>query len=119
VLRPEEDIFGGPVHGVGDFDGDGRDDILLGNFGHSGEPEVEEDRERGRASLFYGRALATGEYEEDSANVVFDGQSTHHELGRYLGSGDFNNDGYADIVVGGPGSSEEGGSIYVVFGRHH
>ncbi len=52
-----------------------------------------------------------------NGGFVIDGSPAHRRSGSSVSSaGDFNGDGYADILVGGPGDGADGGVSYVVFG---
>ena len=54
------------------------------------------------------------------ANVRIDGAGVDHRAGIVADAGDVNDDGIGDLVVGAPGSTENGflsGVAYVVFGR--
>jgi hypothetical protein len=78
--------------GAGDVNGDGYDDIIVGDRGYSNG----EYRE-GRAMIFFGSPTVPSnapdwEYEPDLAEVDF-GSSVS-------GAGDFDRDGYDDILVG-------------------
>jgi hypothetical protein len=96
--------FGLRVAGAGDVNGDGYDDIVIGahntNNGGSG---------RGSAFLYYGSAsglVAASPLElddPDNQDSAFFGSSV-------AGAGDVNGDGYDDIVIGAPGTNNNGSS---------
>lgn len=80
----------------GDVNGDGVVDMIAGTFYASGI---------GKAYVYSG---TTGEL-----LITKSGEGTKHSYGVAVGSaGDFNNDGFADFVVGAPGA----GKIYVYSG---
>ncbi|MDD1713523.1 MAG: hypothetical protein LUQ69_10200, partial [Methanoregulaceae archaeon] len=105
-----------------DFDGDGKDDVLTGAY------YAQNDRgaQAGRAYLFYGRTRA--EWKSQTSYTTADaawsaaGEESYNYLGYYyyqtMGSGDFNNDQVADILLGAYGLSAGGasycGGVYMI-----
>lgn len=86
--------FGTSIARVGDVDGDGFDDLLVGAPGYDGA-EVDE----GAIFLFRGGADGVAA----TPSWVITGGQAHAELGRSVtGAGDVNGDGFADIVAGSP-----------------
>lgn len=87
--------FGASLANVGDVDGDGGDDFLVGAPGEPGYPET-----AGRAYLYYGPASSLDALDN---NAVWraDGAEADDYLGSALaGAGDVDNDGYADLLIG-------------------
>ncbi|HMV69176.1 MAG TPA: MopE-related protein, partial [Myxococcota bacterium] len=85
--------FGGAIDGVGDVDGDGYDDLLVGDRLYAGT---------GAAWLVYGGdgGPRTG------ATALTTPDDSPGELGSFLSrAGDVNGDGYADVVVGSTSGS--------------
>lgn len=103
------DLFGSAVAGAGDVNGDGFADIVVG----APVAGVSSPRE-GRAYVYFG-----GAHPDAAPDVVFGGEG-EWELGSCVaGAGDVNGDGYADILVGAPGSGVEGdfgGRAFVYLG---
>jgi hypothetical protein len=88
---------------VADFNGDGFADVAVGVPGETTDRSI---REAGLVHIFYGgptgvqRARAQG-FDQDSPNVP--GPSTVRDFfGQALVAGDFNGDGFADLVVAAP-----------------
>jgi len=101
----------------GDFDGDGRTDLLIGAPGYDGT--------RGRVYLIYDiECLPEQEGERSLADVggsipgvVFDGVAWGDRSGWSLSTaGDFDYDGADDVLVGAPGTESERGAAFLVYG---
>ncbi len=119
---------GSAVAGVGDVNGDGLDDLLVGADG-SGAVGV--DGVPGAAYLVFGKAgglgalvelgrLAPGAGGDGTDGVVFNGIDRADRAGEHVASvGDFNGDGVADFAIGAPfaGEAPGAGESYVIFGR--
>ena len=89
---------------IGDVNGDGVDDVLVGG--------------RGEAYLYFGSSTGLGA----TANVTFTSTASGNRFGRTIaGIGDFNGDGRGDIAIGDNGFAVGGenfqGAVYVLFGR--
>ena len=94
---------------VDDHDGDGIDDVLVGD--EAGE----------RAYLVVGRTGFGNLTLSSGADATFTTEAAGDEAGAAVaGVGDLNGDGYADLAVGSPENDNAGGSAgsaYVIFGQ--
>jgi hypothetical protein len=106
---------------VGDFDGDGRDDLATG---------IPDDDGLGAGDVIDGGALIVSQYFSPSglAPVKFVRQSAGLDppeagdhFGRALASCDFDHDGFDDVAVGVPyehvGSVPDAGAVQIHYGR--
>ena len=106
--RPDDDRlsrFGETVDGLGDVNGDGVDDFVIGQTGGS----------NGRAHVIFGRSTFAAEQSSfaltQSGGLVF-----NSSVSSVSAAGDVNGDGTADILVGGAGADDGVGETYVLTG---
>ncbi len=109
IGESDGDQAGFSVTGMGDVDGDGHPDLLLGApYAHSEAGAV------GAAYLLLGPA--SGVQDLSAADVVLLGASVDSQAGFSLASaGDLNDDGIPDMVVGAPNDSLGGPGAGVVY----
>lgn len=117
------DFLGSTVSPAGDFNGDGRADLLLGAYGASPAGKAS----AGSAYLLLGQTSGfPASYNLTTLNgnngLRIDGLAAGDNLGSALGStGDFNGDGQGDIAIGAskadPAGRTDAGSVYVLFGQ--
>ena len=116
---------GWSVASAGDVNGDGYDDVIIGgpkanpNGGNSGSSYVVFGKASGFDATIELSAIATG---DGSSGFRLDGENVDDESGYFVSSaGDFNGDGYDDIIIGAwdadPNGVSNSGSSYVVFGK--
>jgi hypothetical protein len=109
------DSTGYAVSGAGDLNGDGFDEIIVGAIGYDGPGGAN----CGAVYVIFGHSAATAFTDIDLATLSssqgfrITGAVTSGHLGYSLsGAGDFNHDGYDDIVVGSAADR-----AYVLFGH--
>ncbi len=111
------DEAGIAVAGVGDVDGDGFDDLLVGAF--FADPDGATDA--GSTYLVYGKAggfsasLALGTLQNPDG-VIIEGIGADSFSGGSVGAADINNDGRSDIIIGAYGNNLTTGDAFVIFG---
>lgn len=108
------DYAGDAVAGVGDVNGDGFDDLLIGaNRVSTGGTNA------GAAYLLIGPK--TGELDLSAADAKLIGENASHYAGSDVsGAGDVDGDGLADMLVSARGAdidSTDSGAIYLIYGR--
>jgi hypothetical protein len=108
------DAFGRSVAAAGDVDGDGKDDVVVG-------ADQLFNQGTGKAYLFYGPL--SGDIQASAAGAILTGEAAQDLFGTSVSSaGDFNHDGFADIVAGASNSGAGGirsGRAYVFLGPLH
>ncbi len=105
-----DDLAGASVQGVGDVDGDGRDDVFIG------APYARNSR--GAAYLVLSSSLgSTTSIDLSTADYVFVGDSSADHAGSAVARvGDVDADGLDDLVVGAPFTNDWAGASYLVLG---
>jgi hypothetical protein len=107
------DQLGTSVELVGDLNGDGYSDIVVGVPGYDGAG----GQNSGRAYLFYGGSGTPNA----GVDFLWEGDDTSDSFGQAVnGAGDVNGDGYEDVIIGAPnadnGSQSFAGKAYLYLG---
>jgi hypothetical protein len=98
-----------------DFNGDGREDLVVGVPG--------ENIGAGAVQIFYGSLAGLGSFDQffsQSSPGVPGGEQDYDHCGTAVAAGDFNGDGFADLAFGCPGedapSAASSGAVIVLYG---
>ncbi|MBI1807480.1 MAG: FG-GAP repeat protein [Ignavibacteria bacterium] len=83
------DGFGYP-YAIGDFNGDGYEDIAISYYGYPNQ------QYQGKVRVYFG-----GSPMDNIADWVAHGDSLRYDFGIAVDGGDLNGDGYSDLIIGG------------------
>ncbi|PIR92833.1 hypothetical protein COT99_04040, partial [Candidatus Falkowbacteria bacterium CG10_big_fil_rev_8_21_14_0_10_43_10] len=112
----DNDEFGYSVSSAGDLNGDGYDDVIIG----AGKASAT-GTERGRAYIILGSGSLSSSLDAENADMILNGVSDDYGRFGYAVSaaGDYNKDGYDDIIVGAYQAEDAGtnrGRAYIFNG---
>jgi hypothetical protein len=98
--------LGGDKLFCADFNRDGYGDIAVGAYNWLHQNRI------GRTYVYYGGTKTSFDTQPD---VIFTGETEGSWFGHDIGGGDFNNDGYTDLVAGAWGYNNKEGRAYVFY----
>lgn len=108
------DTSGFSVSSAGDVNGDGIDDIIIGELGNAATSN--ESYVIFGSNTGFGATLSLGSLDGTNGFII-NGITTGDRTGYSVSSaGDVNGDGFDDILVGAPASDANAGESYVIFG---
>ncbi len=113
------DKLGASVSGVGDLDGDGLGNLIVGAPGASngaGAAYVIFGASNPQGNLFPVQ-ISTGDIGSTVHGCTFTGGANAQVGFSVQGAGDINGDGFSDLIIGAPGATSGAGAAYVVFGN--
>lgn len=102
-------LHAGTVAGVGDIDGDGNKDLLVG-------VQVRDPDEHGVVLICGGPLSKLASLGECGTTIASTSSERGFDTIAAVGPGDIDGDGYEDIAVADAGSSSDGSGIYVFHG---
>ncbi len=104
--------LGDSASSAGDVNGDGFDDILIGQTADAGNAYVVFGKASGFSNLSISAINGQNGFKLTGVN---DGDNTG---GAVSSAGDLNGDGFDDLIVGASGVNSETGAAYIIYGKN-
>ena len=120
----DREQMGAAIDAIGDVNGDGIDDLMVGAYRWDASSGNNNDNSGG-VFVWYGGTSLTNLTEltvshsgaSNTADITFVGANSGDQVGRSAsGAGDFDGDGVNDIVIGSEHANSAAGAVYVVKG---
>ncbi len=118
ILGDDSYDYSGCCVSSGDINGDGYADVIIG--APSAYPPG--GKEAGKTFVIFGSAepITNVDLSSTSADMTIYGDDRYDNSGRSVSSGDVNDDGFDDVIIGAryadPAGGNEAGETYVIFG---
>jgi hypothetical protein len=117
----------GQALAAGDFNGDGATDLAVGrpNYGYTlSDTDYPYPDGSGAVQIFYGvrnfgLSESRGQLWTQDSTGIRGAAEAQDKFGSVLAVGDFNNDGYSDLVIGIPNEDEAAGAVAVLYGSRN
>jgi len=106
IWGESQSSLGGDKLFCSDFNRDGYGDIAVGAYNWPRQNRI------GRTYIYYGGTKTSIDTQPD---MIFTGETEGSWFGHDIGGGDFNNDGYTDLVAGAWGYNNKEGRAYVFY----
>ena len=108
VGETEGELFGWRALPTGDIRKDGHNGLIVSGYMYG----AGDKHYAGKVYVYYG----TKDGLPQAPSWTFEGEASNSLLGYTIASGDFNQDGYSDVLVGAPYFDHERGKVYLFLG---